>query len=106
MPHTPEPWNVDSRIHEIGIIAGPSPDGSFHEVATINDSLPDATLIAASPELLEAAENLLRSIFDAGPFGPDDGLVWYPDAWDLKCAIDRLNGCQNVPVGWSTIDDD
>ena len=65
-----------------------------------------AKQFAAVPDLVEAAECVLRNMIDSESYGPDpanvdddnnwpcdeDGDLWYPDIWDLAQALNRMQG--------------
>ena len=73
--HTPGPWKVQANALSPTIIIG---DRGLRIVARLRSLGPnesDALLIAASPDLLEAAVNVVGWYFDQiydGPPGPQD----------------------------------
>ena len=68
--------------------------------------LANAKLIAASPELFEAADEVLCNLVDSGLYGPgacdvdpdgdlpqdEDGDYWWHDTWNLREALNKASG--------------
>ncbi len=80
--HTPGPWKVDDR--DAGYAACVKSSGN-HMLAdiwpcgTIEDSLANAQLIAAAPDMLEAIRECLKCLFLFEEFDPvkaNDILTW------------------------------
>lgn len=82
MAHTPGPWRVptDSDGDAIALV------GPGGVITRLDDGLShdDAALIAAAPDLLEAAKNVIEWVYENAP---DD--CHYPMADALQDAIDK-----------------
>lgn len=99
--HTPAPWKVfmpsdpkyepiSVEAHNVEVSEGHTEDRTICSLPdTDPESLPDARLIAAAPELLEAAERLERAVWDE--FGPIADNV-HEAAEDLRFAIAKARG--------------
>lgn len=70
MSHTPGPWKVGGKK----TISRDHPDKSMQVIVARADSPDTARLIAAAPELLEAARGLLR-LLNPTPGHPDETIA-------------------------------
>jgi hypothetical protein len=99
--HTPGPWNIGRDIHDnrIGIgsesgVVVYAPMGKDAMKAGVQ-SIEDARLIAAAPEMLEALKAHDKYMFDAGYDGPQSKVL-HPNAaknWRrVQAAIAKAEG--------------
>lgn len=89
--HTPGPWKVFERRHEITI--GPSCNctvaGCYS--TAVGDLSANAKLLAASPELLETLEDTLNGLLAAFPHADRIRDILYPKILRARDLIDRLS---------------
>ena len=96
--HTPGPWKVyfddvykegEPVIEGVSVIGVPDEDGDeIEQIAyIINDSVDDAHLIAAAPELLAALKGLTRALDGVQPSGPVYLSITEIDA--IRAAIEK-----------------
>lgn len=73
--HTPGPWHIEQVAAGRNVIKGIRKDGKTVSVITADSWVaePDAKLIAAAPDLLEALQGILKTIDIMRPddFDPD-----------------------------------
>lgn len=107
--HTPGPWEY-SELRYYDYLAGAYDTYGqvrCEDFVIVNGCAPghtpqakaNARLMAAAPDLLEAAQEILLNAIDADAFGPgnqgpdgdwpcdEDGDPWYHDYWALRQAI-------------------
>ena len=93
--HTPGPWTFyddsnDGKTNRIEIVAiGKTVAHIYHSVPT--EDLPNARLIAAAPDLLEALQAIVKSLADQD----DEGLIEHAQQMiDARAAIAKATGEQ------------
>ena len=96
--HTPGPWNYKKNLHhdrfDFNSSARESWIGSinierFHSDVPIDESIANASLIAAAPEMLEALENNLRLL---ETIQRETGYVTLVTQQHLKAVIKKARG--------------
>lgn len=94
--HTPAPWTINSGKNAIKITGGNDNNG-YYFIAALGSGLKsedeaNARLIAAAPELLEAAMTAANDFLSRVNGEPSDQNHWY---WGLRRAIAKAKGKVN-----------
>lgn len=91
--HTPGPWNFyddsnDGKTNRIEIVAiGKTVARIYHSVP--EEDLPNARLIAAAPDLLEALQDIVKSLVDQD----DEGMIEHAQQMIIaRAAIAKATG--------------
>lgn len=90
LKHTPGPWHVQKSDHPGGLLIKPIPGQVVAQCDEIRNMRQNAALIAAAPELLEAAK--LAAEFIRGLQKPGICMHDYGQAGKLEAAIAKAEG--------------
>ena len=89
MKHTPGPWNISGGQ----IVAGAQEICTIERTIIANGSpRANARLLAAAPDLLEAALELLGNLYDAGEGTDEETGEDFADVAALQAAVDKAIG--------------